>query len=617
MSTSTTGGLEPYADEFYPSALLKYLLKQMMVQFTAQGACIALCDESTGGLMKTYMHVRLRGTHTATSSLRIGSGGIRVPKRHNPVHLENDTSPSLPAVGRTTQPLEELDEITPQQSELFPVGAAVPLGEDIIGRSWLKNESYIMSHEEYLDAFHKGRLQPIRTDVIPDSYLVVPIQETTPFDGIERKYSSSVLGVIVLYRTTSGIGSGFQQKQRTEALQYTERITLYLQNYRLQRSQQHTSGYLQHLQEISTAFPTSLKLSDLVENIYQFVAHMVNVSSMLFTVYDRDTEKIYDVFAIHNGVRVKNLAEQPIIKLKSDCPVWWQTVQTEMRTLQFSPIQEPARALEYKELLTGTWGDQRQARSFLLLPMKMFNRATGSLCLTTTHPKAYHQEEILVLETMMQIVAVSTENAKLYEQDRLLRQEAKQREAEVAGIISKLQDISSVLNVAELLNKLVEEAAKLARADLCVFFQPSSTKEELIAHAIYSPTTFSMADDGSALPALMPPRNQEEHDKLIKMIHLQVKGTSLEQSMNELYFILDQPKLEEIAQASAEGGAIFLRETYIKQMLMIPMFNQAELIGVLAIPTPGEGRQLQSEGCCYASRDLCSGNKRHSECAAL
>ena len=74
------------------------------------------------------------------------------------------------------------------------------------------------------------------------------------------------------------------QQQRIDALHYTERIAIYLQNDTLRRKQRRTSEYLQLLQTISSAFPTSVKLSDLVEQIYLFVSRVVDVSGMLLTI---------------------------------------------------------------------------------------------------------------------------------------------------------------------------------------------------------------------------------------------------------------------------------------------------------------------------------------------
>src|SRR5437868_10068269 len=93
--------------------------------------------------------------------------------------------------------------------------------------------------------------------------------------------------------------------------------------------------------------------------------------------------------------------------------------------------------------------------------MKIFNRIVGSLALTSMHLHAYQPEEIQVLETMVQIITVSIENAKLYERSRQTLREAKQREELLAAMNSALQSISTVLNTTELLHKFVESATRL------------------------------------------------------------------------------------------------------------------------------------------------------------
>src|SRR5215472_1603616 len=59
MSTSTWGEPEPFAEELYPPALLRFFLKQMMGLFGGDGACMALYDESSNQ-MRVQAHVRLR-----------------------------------------------------------------------------------------------------------------------------------------------------------------------------------------------------------------------------------------------------------------------------------------------------------------------------------------------------------------------------------------------------------------------------------------------------------------------------------------------------------------------------------------------------------------------------
>jgi signal transduction histidine kinase len=610
MSTSTWGESEPFIDETYPPALLKHFLKQMMAQFGAHGACMALYDEGTNQ-MKVQAHIRLQRPLHPSQPLQQSDLPEPTPSQTNQATLTpevplsqsrrttvnllqevqqppNGHTPGLsfnPRVRANTH--EEIEEVTPQQSGLFAVGTSYPMGHDLIGYIWQKNEAYSMRHGDYISFFSALHPFSFHVDIMPTSYLVVPIRETTLVEEMRgQKPRAFVLGVIVLYQVAqNGSGMNTLQKHRVAAQQYVERVALYLENDRLQRAQRRTSEYLQLLQNISTVFPSSVKLNDLVEHIYQFVLRVVDVSSMLLTLYDRDLKRLYDVFALRNGQRIEGLVEQPVVRLPDERPIWWHATQNERRTLQFSPQQEPQLVQKYEELLTGIWGDQRHTGSFLLIPMKMFTRVVGSLCLTSNRPHAYHPEEIQVLETMVQIVTVSVENAKLYERDRDILQRSTQRETQLAVVNSALQAISSSLNVTELLNNLVESVAHILRVNMCVFFQFSQDMQEVFAHALYAPSNVQMYDDGSGMPIITPPKKRQP-DELITMIRLPFTGTMLEQRINEGFFYLEPAQLEDLAQRSSPEGAIFLREIGIHHILIIPMSTQDNSLGFLAVPTP-------------------------------
>jgi signal transduction histidine kinase len=80
------------------------------------------------------------------------------------------------------------------------------------------------------------------------------------------------------------------------------------------------------------------------------------------------------------------------------------------------------------------------------------------------------------------------------------------------------------------------------------------------------------------------------------MIRLPFKGSILEREIEaESFFYLDADKVEEIVQISGEGGAIFLRETHIEKMLMLPVRYQTEIVGILAVHTPRLNRVFRPE----------------------
>lgn len=589
MSTAIWGEPKPVTDDQYLATLLKKLLYSMMKQLAAQGACVALYDD-TIGQMVIRLHVRFSGECPGAGGTdpELASTNPSVPARRMSTSLASPDGPAPEQTKRQALPADALEIVQPaHENALFPVGSAYPPGKDLVGYLWRKNEVLVVRHENYLAARESSHLPPLQDDVTPTCYLAVPIRE--PLLTVEEQEHKTPLlfGVVILYQTVPG--PGFQMKQRPEAMHHAERIALYLQNDHLRRLHMRTREHMKRLKQISATFPTTVKLSNLVEDIYRFISSTVDASSVLLTFYDRDTNKIYDVFAVDKGRRIEGLHEQPVIVDPNDRPRWWHATQKDKRTLLL--VRERQENGEYganEELLKGTWGDQTGAETFLLLPMKMFTRVVGSLCITSTRPNAYSPLEILVLETMVQIITVSIENAKLYDRSRQAVETARRREESLAVTLSALQTISAVLNLNELLRKFVKTVADLVKADMCSFFQLSADEEELVAQAIFDRTGKWNGKDAA--------RSRNEHDELIRMIRLPFKGSLLQRLVEaESFFYVEPAMVEEIAQESGEGGIIFLHETRIKNMLMIPVRYQNEIVGVVAVHTPGKNHLFRPQ----------------------
>lgn len=588
MSNAIWGDPKPTSDEQYPLKLLKGLLQDILRLVPAYGACLALYDENINQMV-IRLHMRRSGQEADEFLPEVGNSPVRPSLRRNTIKLV-DKPASLSEPASSQHPAEERYEVisNTRANALFPLGSTYPRGHDLIGVTWRDNKWYPLSHENYQNLRAGAKLPLIQETVVPSWYLTLPLNEPEHFQE-QPDYPVSqprIAGVIVIYQV--GPEAGFQVYQRRIIQQQAERISLYLQNDRLRRHQRRTRDHVAHLQKISRSFPTSLQLSELVEEVYRFVLNTVDVSSMLLTLYDRDTKKLYDIFAIDKGKRIEGLTEQPVIASPTDRPSWWQVAQKEKRTV-LVPLDRHDRndTQICEELLAGTWGNQSNAGTLLFIPMKMFTRVVGSLCITSHRAQAYSSLEILVLETMVQIVAVAIENAKLYERPRMALQKAKRREEALAITVSSLLAISTVLDINELLHKFVETVANLVNVQMCSFFQLSSDEKELVAQAIFDRTGKWHVYDGAS---------SQDHEELIKMIRLPFKETMIENLVNESFFYLDGASIETIAQGACESGAIFLRETDIKNMLVIPVRRyQADIVGILAIHTPQQNRTFRPE----------------------
>src|SRR5579859_1028757 len=590
MSTAVWGESETQSDESYPLSLLNSLLQQMMEQFAAQGACLALYDENIRQMV-IRRHFRAKSNIPAPTTAQADVESIdTIPMNRHKTPGTGITGALTSSTGRMrrlSRPLPSLEPVATSRASLFPLGEAYAYRQGLIGTAWYKNDLMQLTYDEYTAAYAPGGITTAPDEGTPACFYAIPIPEPLMLsDPLAKQGAQQILGVIVLYQTSPA--SGFQNRPAQDAWQWAERFGLYLQNDRLHRLNARYGDYMQRLKQISAAFPSVVNLSKLVENVHQFVKAVVPLTSMLLTFYDRDTTKIYDVFAIDHGTHIEGLHEHPVIALPKDRPLWWRVTQELQNTVLLAPVQESKHVREYEELLKGVWGDQTGEESFLLLPMKMFNRVVGSLSMTSSRPEAFNHDNVLVLETMVQLITVSIENAKLYDRSRRSVKKARQREESLAAMNSALQTISSVLNLVELLHNFVEITAKLVQAGLCTFFQLTSDGEELIAQAIF--------DSTGKWNAATPKSSHDQHEDLIKMIRLPFQRSILGKLVEaDSFFYLDTNLIDELAEISSEGGAIFLRETHSHKMLMIPVRYQSELVGILAVHTPWEDRVFRPE----------------------
>lgn len=592
MPNAIWGDPKPTSDEQYPLKLLKGLLQDILKLVPAYGACIALYDESINQMVvRLHMRRVLPGDNADELYLESENAPARPPLRRNTMKLADKPTP-LPEVRDSDGEIRFALVTTTRETALFPPGHCYALGKDLIGATWSHRQPYQVSHQQYQSLRVGAHQPPIEERFTPSWYVTLLLKEPElVYADVDRKHPhNQVLGVIVLYQIDTSAGLPSYQRQTLQ--QQAERISLYLQNDRLMRLQMRTRDHIKHLQQIGSTFPNTLRLADLVEEVYRFVLNTVNASSLLLTLYDRDTQKLYDIFAVNHGRRIEGLTEHPAIANPQERPDWWQMMQKEKRTLLLTLDNDEQRqeAQAHVELLSGTWGDQTDAETFLLIPMKMFNRVVGSLSISSQRPQAYGPLEILVLETMVQIITVAIENAKLYERPRLALKQSKRREEALAVTISALQGISTVLNVRELLHKFVEIVANLVQAEMCSFFQLMPEENELAAQAIFDRTGKWHAYDRA------PANGRAEHDELIRMIRLPFASSQLERMVDEPFFYLDETTTEELAQASPESGAIFLRETSGQKMLIIPVRRyQTDMVGILAIHTAQQNRNFLPE----------------------
>src|ERR1700726_4552308 len=157
MSTAIWGESETQSDESYPLSLLNGLLQQMMEQFMAQGACLALYDENIRQMV-IRRHFRARSNKPAPSQTDIENiDTIPMNRRQAPAPgVTNAATSTTGRMRRLSRPLPSLEPGATSRAALFPLGEAYAYRQGLIGAAWYKNELMALNHDENVATYAPG-----------------------------------------------------------------------------------------------------------------------------------------------------------------------------------------------------------------------------------------------------------------------------------------------------------------------------------------------------------------------------------------------------------------------------------------------------------------------------
>ncbi len=120
-------------------------------------------------------------------------------------------------------------------------------------------------------------------------------------------------------------------------------------------------------------------------------------------------------------------------------------------------------------------------KSLLAVPLVNQGRVIGAMNVQTTEFHDYSEEEVELLSLIGDLAAGALEKAMLYEGMR-------ERIAELSTLVEVSKAVTSPLYLDEMLNLVVEMAARIMNARLCSLMLLNEEKEELIIRATQTPS---------------------------------------------------------------------------------------------------------------------------------
>src|SRR5258708_19592008 len=125
--------------------------------------------------MVICLHMRLRSITPALTGSKKAVEELNSYRERITIDLADPSSSALGKMRRLSQPLETDPVISLEKSALFPIGAAFPFGQDLIGYTWRKNEPLILRHDDYIESFQPVKQPPFPLHMAPSSAPTSPI----------------------------------------------------------------------------------------------------------------------------------------------------------------------------------------------------------------------------------------------------------------------------------------------------------------------------------------------------------------------------------------------------------------------------------------------------------
>ncbi len=224
----------------------------------------------------------------------------------------------------------------------------------------------------------------------PNSELAVPL-----------KIKGRIIGVL---DSQSMELNGFSERDVFTLQTIADQLAIAIENVGLYEETRKRAERLTVLNRIARAVGTTLNLDDLMEIVYEEVSAIFQTDAFLIALYDKASNELDFRVLMDRGVR-EPLTRKPLGDGLTSLVI------LEKRPLFFKDLEKEKDRLPSTEL----WGTMELPRSWLGAPMKIGEKITGVICVQAYQPDVYSEEELLLLSTISDQIAVAVENARLYE----------------------------------------------------------------------------------------------------------------------------------------------------------------------------------------------------------
>lgn len=263
----------------------------------------------------------------------------------------------------------------------------------------------------------------------------------------------------------------WSQEDQLLVKQVADQLSLALENAQLFQETQSRAEELAVLNEMGNELSTNLDPKGISEVIYKYTSRLMDTRFFYIAVYDeKNQEKTYPI-AFEGGNRI-NIGRTKISGLGFTDHI------LKNKQVVFAPDNVDKVREQLGISFVPLSDDDTPSLCWLGVPMLVGDRASGVIAVQSTEKShLYDEHDRDILMTIANQAAIAFENARLFD-------EAKRRAQETTAIAEVGREISSTLDLAQVLERIATYARDLLGAETCAVYLPDEKSNQWNAIAV-------------------------------------------------------------------------------------------------------------------------------------
>jgi GAF domain-containing protein len=377
--------------------------------------------------------------------------------------------------------------------------------------------------------------------------------------------SGRVIGTLNIGSKTTNT---FGPREERLVLQIASLLATTIESRRLLAQTRQRAEELAVVNRIARTISEALELDQMLESVLEEISRVLPVDAFMVGIYDQD----------------KNLLEYPLVYDSGErYQIGLDTPSPKSLTYEVLHTLNPVFTLRTPEEVeakfkqgSGLVGDKSKvSASLMYVPLFLGKRSTGMVSIQSYEYNAYRPEDLTLLESIANHVAVALENARLF-------RETEQRAEELSVVNRVAQVVSQMLELDDLYSAVHEQIQRAIVSD--AFYIAIYNREDETINFPY------LVDEGERYIIDPIPATSD-----LEVVQVITTGEP----------ILENYVDQETAEQQFSGEVLLATKKAPTSMIFVPLRSGLEPVGAISI------QNYQSHRYTQADVDLLSGIAYH------